>query len=590
MSGTSNREAVWLELDPDPVFAVLHSPAEDARRRIAVLMCPPFGWDEMCSYRGRRHWADTLAAAGYPTLRIDLPGTGDSGGTPQDPSRLEAWTEATGQAASWLREQTGAESVAAIGVGLGGMLACSAAASGALIDNLALWSVPARGRTLLRELRAQASIIAGRHPEDWERAESDQDGRLELAGFMLSEETATALERLDLTALPLCGEGRRALLLSRETLAPDRRLVEHLEAAGVSVTIGDGAGYDALMSPPQESRAPERTIQVTEAWLAQLSAASNPARRAGAAPAPRASDAVALGAINESPLEIPYAGSELRAILSEPAHANPSPLTAVFLNAGAMRRIGPNRMWVQAARRWAAMGVPAVRVDLLGIGDSDGDGSRYVRNSDLYVPELIEQTRAVIEHLAACELPNRFVLVGLCSGAHWALHAAVADSRVAALLTINLYPIFWTDDIVGEEETRHVIASLRGRGWRRLARRDFTRADLIRALRSLGPARLLAGRRGGAEERQRRDVEEVLDRLRDNGTQTLILLGNEEPLYDQFERQGQLAQLDRWPNIKLERISSRDHSLRVGWLQREVQQRLDAGLERALSEVPVVSS
>jgi hypothetical protein len=443
---------------------------------------------------------------------------------------------------------------------------------------------------LLRELRAQAAIIAGRHPEDWEGAQSDRDGGLELAGFMMSGETAAALDQLDLTSQSIPGPGRRALLLKRETLAPDRRLVEHLEAAGVAVTIGEGTGYDALMSPPQESRAPERVIELTREWLADISAHGRPIRPAAGRPAPSGCGVVSLGAITESALDISHAGTELRAIVAEPADASPAPLTAVLLNAGAMRRIGPNRMWVEAARRWAAMGVPTVRVDLRAIGDSDGEEPGYVRNSGFYVPELIEQTRAVIEHLAARDLPPRFALVGLCSGAHWALHAAAADLRVAALLTINLYPIFWTDDVVDEEETRHVISTLRGPGWRRLARRDLTRADVVRALRSLGPTRVLAGRRAGAEERQRRDVEEVLDRLRDQDVQTLILLGNEEPLYDQFERQGQLTQLERWPNIRLERIPSRDHSLRAGWLQREVQQQLDAALARALAEVTVAAS
>ena len=48
-------------------------------------------------------------------------------------------------------------------------------------------------------------------------------------------------------------------------------------------------------------------------------------------------------------------------------------LCAVWLNAGPQRRIGPNRMWVETARRWAALGVPSVRVDLAAIGDADGD-------------------------------------------------------------------------------------------------------------------------------------------------------------------------------------------------------------------------
>ena len=57
-----------------------------------MLMCPPFGWEEMCSHRGRRAWALMLASLGYSTARLDLPSTGNSGGLPSDPGRLDAWT------------------------------------------------------------------------------------------------------------------------------------------------------------------------------------------------------------------------------------------------------------------------------------------------------------------------------------------------------------------------------------------------------------------------------------------------------------------------------------------------------------------
>ncbi len=100
--------AVWLALEPSPVLAFLYLPqgrgagvdADDAGgadadnaggvdaqagRRAPVLLCPTFGWEEMCSYRGRRVWAQALARAGHPTATFGLPGSGDSGGSPARP-------------------------------------------------------------------------------------------------------------------------------------------------------------------------------------------------------------------------------------------------------------------------------------------------------------------------------------------------------------------------------------------------------------------------------------------------------------------------------------------------------------------------
>ena len=82
----------------------------------------------------------------------------------RDPRLLDAWTAAVTGSAAWLRERAGCERLTAFGMGLGGMLAWRAASLGAVIDDLVLWGVPSSGRRILREMRAQSAMIAGRHP------------------------------------------------------------------------------------------------------------------------------------------------------------------------------------------------------------------------------------------------------------------------------------------------------------------------------------------------------------------------------------------------------------------------------------------
>ncbi|MCW2985037.1 MAG: hypothetical protein JWR63_2607, partial [Conexibacter sp.] len=62
----------------EPVFGVFHGVREGAGT--AVVLVPPFGYDDVCAYRGLRMWALSLSATGVASLRIDLPGAGDSGG------------------------------------------------------------------------------------------------------------------------------------------------------------------------------------------------------------------------------------------------------------------------------------------------------------------------------------------------------------------------------------------------------------------------------------------------------------------------------------------------------------------------------
>ena len=67
---------------------------------------------------------------------------------------------------------------------------------------------------------------------------------------------------------------------------------------------------------------------------------------------------------------------------------------------------------------------------------------------------------------------------------------------------------------------------------------------------------------------------------------TLSGYGTEETPETEFARHGLLDQLDRWPNLRLERIPSRDQMFRAQWLQQHVHERLDNALERVLARLP----
>ena len=153
---------------------------------------PPFGYDDVCAYRGLRMWALSLSAEGLATLRIDLPGSGDSGGSPRDAGRAASWPRAVAASAAWLRERSGADRVVAIGLGLGGLVAGQAVVEGADIDDLVLWGAPARGKTLVRELKAFARLgISKTDGVDWDLATMPPlpEGSLESGGFLLTPES-----------------------------------------------------------------------------------------------------------------------------------------------------------------------------------------------------------------------------------------------------------------------------------------------------------------------------------------------------------------------------------------------------------------
>jgi alpha-beta hydrolase superfamily lysophospholipase len=632
---------MYLQAGSDPpIFAVLHRGAAPARET-AVLLCPPFGWEDMCSYRIRREWAEHLARAGHTTLRIDLPGSGDSAGAPTDQGQLEAWTRAVKGAARWLRRApaastegsdapAGATRVAVIGLGLGGMVSCRAALQEAPIDELVLWSVPARGHKLLRELRTFSAFEVANIPDTGEPAperEPVEDGTLGTNGYLLSAETVLELERLDLQKMELAlPKTRRALLLGRDGLKADKALATVLEQAGVEVTVANGPGYGAMMVEPQDAQTPNDVFELVSSWLQEgdsrrgegesllerggprdmapiAASTAGPRRDVVDPPAwsePSDADEMVFDfsgvALREQPVSLDGPDGPLFGVLTEPLGVRKE-LTALLLNAGPQRRIGPNRMWVEIARRWAASGVSTLRLDAAGIGDSEGDASVLARVAEFYRPTYVEQARAALGMLAERGLPERFVTLGLCAGCYWAANAALADERVAAVIMLNPRTLVF-------DEWRHTLRRTRQLRKRMLLASTWRKVltGEIKLARHLETGRTLIGRAASAPMRARKlivaprygqdaasePIEGLFDALRDRDQRALLLFTGQEVLHRELSQNGVLDRLDRWPNIELAlRGTSADtHTLTPLWLQRQVHALVDRVLEDELERSP----
>ena len=581
--------AGWKRWAGVPVYTVLHTPPAGLLRDTGVLLLPPLGWDEVCSYRSRRHWAIGLAEAGFVTARIDLPGSGESAGMPGDLKLMDRWRDTVAEAVSWLRDAHERERIAVIGIGLGGMLAVQALADGVGIDDLVLWGVPARGRGLLREMEMHHRIASAVYREDEDVAPSE-DGTVAFTGFPVTTATAEVIRGLQLDKLELPDlSGAAALVVGRGTrgMGVDAGLVSRLESAGADVKVESGTDYPALMAPPTLPALPRVTPPAAIRWLqgrSALSPVEGFGSAAGARPAAVASFTHGDLSVKESIVSLPGVAGRITGVLTEPAAGPRAPFCVVLLNGGPVRRIGPNRMWVQMSRRWAVRGVPVVRMDLEGMGDSDGDGLLYGDMAHLHSKELDAQAIGLIDLLQEAGVADRFVFTGLCASAYWAWQAALADPRVIGAWLVNLVWVKWTRRLEAERNRAHTRRVLGAGLPERMSRgrlAGFTFADVRRALRAFRPS--LAWRFGSAELAQGGLIRHSLDTLRDRGTDVLMLFSQDEPLYDQFRRVGVLEQLAEWPNVALLQLPSRDHNVRALWLQAMVHEQLDAALDRLLA-------
>ncbi len=113
-----------------------------------------------------------------------------------------------------------------------------------------------------------------------------------------------------------------------------------------------------------------------------------------------------------------------------------APCGMVLFNAGVVHRVGPHRINVKLARELARHGIPSIRFDLHGMGDSLGaDGQRS------YPQQVVLDLQAAMDMLQAATGVQRFTLLGFCSGALPSYWTAQQDTRVRHIILYDAFSL-----------------------------------------------------------------------------------------------------------------------------------------------------
>lgn len=126
----------------------------------------------------------------------------------------------------------------------------------------------------------------------------------------------------------------------------------------------------------------------------------------------------------------------LAGIVNLPEGPPASDLAVVIPNAGLIHHVGPWQLHVDLARRLAEAGLPSLRFDLSGLGDSE-----VPRRRETVTARTGADIRDAIDLLATECGARRIVMAGLCSGAIESHRAALTEERIcgAALLDPPAY-------------------------------------------------------------------------------------------------------------------------------------------------------
>ena len=517
-------------------FAWLHqatsrTTGRTANVNTAVLLCPALGWDGLHAHHGFRLLAGQFAAAGYPALRMQYLGTGDSADLPENGSATpwETWRQCVNQAADWLRDITRAQRILLVGLRFGATLALAVAEGRADVAGVALLAPVLRGKSYMRQLDMEARLEGG-------GLGPCEAGGLDLHELQFSQQAVAQLSALDMRAVAV----PPGLQIAVAAQAPSKIVDTCTQAwthAGAHVDSLSFTGLEPLLQEAIHSDPPEPDFTELLEWAERAvpSGASVPAT--GRLAAPLREPAFDHGTCIETPVQF-GANRSLSGVLCRPASGS-GRLAIIITNTGRDPRYGIGRFGVQVARRLANEGIASLRIDFAGLGDSPAPAQHGDRLSSLFETDRTGDIGGAIDMLQGLGF-QEFALQGLCSGAYHAFRAAQHDTRVGALLLINL-PVFeWH----GGESVKAAIWATAPAN--RLLTRLFDRAAWNRVLQGHADLRsfLQAQRRRYREAAlclmgplapARPYPARALDALAQRQVRTLLLYSAGDPGLDVFE-------------------------------------------------------
>ncbi len=422
--------AVWFGPAGRCLSGMLHVPEPARALGHGVIICSPIGYEMWSAYAAMRSLAGQLRDMGFGVLRFDYDGTGDSAGDHRDPDRLEAWVRSVDEACRYMLGQGHARELTLLGLRFGASLAALHACRQAspALRQLILWDPVVQGRRFVRGLR----LIAASPPAGQEGA-LDEAG-VSVAGTVHGAATLDALAGVDLLgrdAPPV----RRILVLRRPEREDARDLAERWSAQGAAVECVSVEGTAELIErAAEEAQAPTDIFRVLRDWLARTPPAAD---APGAEPAPGVAQQdrsrLSWDGVRLEESFVRVGPDELHGVLCQAEAGASRERLLIFLNSGTEHHVGPGRLWVEFSRALAAGGVPALRVDFQGIGESPLRGpSRQVRPYD---SQQIAEVARIVEFARARGF-GKVVLLGLCASAWIALHAAEA-AGADAVMAIN---------------------------------------------------------------------------------------------------------------------------------------------------------
>ncbi|CTQ54709.1 exosortase A system-associated hydrolase 1 [Roseibium album] len=424
----------------DGVSAILASPKGKRRRSTGVLLCRPWGHDEVCSRKFYKILADAIASAGFPALRFDYPGTVDSF-DPKENDDLESWVDAADKGANVLRT-LGCETIVVFGLNFGTVIAHRLIQKRNDLSG-AIFAAPlVNGRRYIRETKLSEKLLYETEQIPLTRLDTDQTSIL---GNVMPPKVVEDLSKVKLDC-PEALQELPVLCFARENIKSDQNFSTELQSKCEKARICDFPEFADLTVEVLTSKVPYRLVETLVEWLKETQGEAKD--HSPPLNVQQQSSSLETTAFQETTSYLEVADKKLMIVVTSPLPGSGNGPVFIFGNTGGYDHHGGlARNSVHAARVLATHGVTSLRFDSVNTGDSYPD--LPVGQEVLYTPVSIEDFQHLVDY-ASERWNGPITLVGRCSSAYAAFHTAANDSRVRQLVLVNQLKFIWDKDVPNE--------------------------------------------------------------------------------------------------------------------------------------------
>ncbi len=249
----------------EALYGCFH-PQTATKRKVAVVLCPPLGDEAIRIHRAYKQLALRLSRAGFPALRFDYFGWGDSVGEDKE-ATISRWEEDIALAVEEVKKRSGVTQVVLIGLRLGTALALRVANRRQDVAGVVLWEPITNGEAYLREMDDAHQSRLSYFLTDPIHASGLAEGMTEVLGFLLSATMRSEIQQLNMFDFIQSSGYSYVLIIEKTTTEAVIHLRDYLQSCSFQVT------YECLDDPaiwgedPDKALIPGQTLKAITTWF-----------------------------------------------------------------------------------------------------------------------------------------------------------------------------------------------------------------------------------------------------------------------------------------------------------------------------------